>query len=129
MGTGTDIGKVRGLGSAKHGGEHWLVQRVTAIGNILLTIWFAASLFLLPNFEHETIAAWMAQPLVAVPMILLLICVFWHIRLGLQVFIEDYVQDEGMRFGAIILLIFYTVGMSVLGIFMIAKTAFAGAPV
>ena len=127
MGTGTDIGKVRGLGSAKHGGEHWLVQRVTAIGNILLTIWFAASLFLLPNFEHETLAAWMSQPLVAVPMILLLICVFWHIRLGLQVFIEDYVQDEGMRFGAMILLTFYTIGMSVWGIFMIAKTAFAGA--
>ena len=129
MGTGTDIGKVRGLGSAKHGGEHWLVQRVTAIGNILLTIWFAGSLFLLPNFEHETLAAWMAQPLVAVPMILLLICVFWHIRLGLQVFIEDYVQDEGMRFGAMILLTFYTVGMSVWGAFMIAKTAFTGAPV
>ena len=129
MGTGTDIGKVRGLGSAKHGGEHWLVQRVTAIGNILLTIWFAASLFLLPNFEHETLAAWLSQPLVAVPMILLLICVFWHIRLGLQVFIEDYVQDEGMRFGAMILLTFYTIGMSVWGIFMIAKTAFAGVPV
>ena len=129
MGTGTDIGKVRGLGSAKHGGEHWLVQRVTAIGNILLTIWFAASLFLLPNFEHETLAAWLSQPLVAVPMILLLICVFWHIRLGLQVFIEDYVQDEGVRFGAMILLTFYTLGMSVWGIFMIAKTAFAGVPV
>jgi len=129
MGDGTDIGKVRGLGSAKHGSEHWIAQRVTAAGNILLTIWFAASLFLLPNFEYETLAAWLSQPLVAVPMILLLVCVFWHIRLGLQVFIEDYIQDDGLRFGALILLTFYVVGAAVWGIFMILKTAFAGAPV
>ena len=87
MGSGTGIGKVRGLGSSKHGGKHWIDQRITAVGNILLTIWFALSLILLPNFEYETLAAWLSQPRVAVPLMLMLVCIFSHVRLGLQVLI------------------------------------------
>ena len=129
MGSGTEIGKVRGLGSSKHGGQHWIDQRLTAVGNILLTVWFALSLILLPNFEFETLSEWLAMPSVAVPMILLLICVFRHIRLGLQVLIEDYVHDAGMKFAAIALLNFYALATPIFGIFMIAKHAFTGASV
>ncbi|MFC4292281.1 succinate dehydrogenase, hydrophobic membrane anchor protein [Sphingorhabdus arenilitoris] len=128
MGSGTGIGKVRGLGSAGHGSQHWISQRVTAVGNILLTIWFLLSLLLLPNFEYETLSNWLAQPLVAVPMILMIACIFWHIRLGLQVLIEDYVHDAGLKLGTIILLNFYVIGTGAFGIFMIAKLAFTGAP-
>ncbi|NJM51610.1 MAG: succinate dehydrogenase, hydrophobic membrane anchor protein [Sphingomonadales bacterium] len=127
MGNGTGIGKVRGLGSAGHGSQHWISQRVTAVGNILLTIWFLISLCLMPNFEYETLANWLAQPLVAVSMILMIACLFWHIRLGLQVLIEDYVHDAGLKLGAIILLNFYVIGTATFGIFMIAKLAFTGA--
>jgi succinate dehydrogenase / fumarate reductase, membrane anchor subunit len=129
MGSGTGIGKVRGLGSSKHGGKHWIDQRITAVGNILLTIWFALSLMLLPNFEYETLAAWLSQPSVAVPLMLMLVCIFSHVRLGLQVLIEDYVHDEGLKFGTLILLNFYVIAAAAFGIFSIAKIAFTGAPV
>ncbi len=128
MGTGTGIGRVRGLGSAKEGAKHWIDQRLTAIGNILLTIWLFVSLLLLPNFEHKTLAAWLAQPSVAVPMILMLVSILWHIRLGWQVLIEDYVHDDGSKFFALILLNFYTISAGAYGIFTVAKLAFTGAP-
>lgn len=127
MGSGTNIGKVRGLGSAKHGGRHWIDQRTTAIGNLLLTTWFVASLLLMPNFEQGTLAQWLAQPTVAVPMILMLVSVFWHARLGLQVLIEDYVHDDALKFGAMTLLNFYVVAGAVFGIFIVAKLAITGA--
>jgi succinate dehydrogenase / fumarate reductase, membrane anchor subunit len=129
MSSATDIGKVRGLGSSKHGGKHWIDQRITAAGNILLTIWFVISLILLPNFNYETLVAWIAQISVAVPLMLMLICIFSHVRLGLQVLIEDYVHDEGLKFGALLLLNFYVIAAAAVGIFSIAKIAFTGAPV
>ena len=128
MGSGTNIGKVRGLGSAKHGGGHWISQRTSAVGNLLLTTWLVASLMLMPNFDQGTLAQWLAQPTVAVPMILMLVSIFWHVRLGLQVLIEDYVHDDALKFGAITLLNFYVVTSLVFGIFVVAKLAFTGAP-
>lgn len=128
MGSGTRIGQVRGLGSAKHGSGHWINQRITALGNMLLTIWLVASFFMLPNSEYQTVAEWLAQPIVAVPMILMLISIFWHVRLGLQVFIEDYVHNEGSRLATLMLLNFYVVGAGAFGIFVIAKHAFTGVP-
>jgi succinate dehydrogenase / fumarate reductase, membrane anchor subunit len=129
MGNGTRIGQVRGLGSAKHGSQHWIMQRFTALGNVLLTLWLVGSLILLPNFEWETVAAWLSQAVVAVPMILMLVSIFWHVKLGLQVFIEDYVHDAGLKFATITLLNFYVVGAAAFGIFTVAKLAFTGAPV
>jgi succinate dehydrogenase / fumarate reductase membrane anchor subunit len=82
----------------------------------------------LPNMEHETVAAWLAQPSVAVPMILMLISIFWHVRLGLQVLIEDYVHEDGNKFAALTVLNFYVIGAAAFGIFMVAKLAFTGAP-
>jgi succinate dehydrogenase / fumarate reductase membrane anchor subunit len=128
MGSGTNIGKVRGLGSAKHGGGHWLSQRTSAVGNLLLTVWLLVSLLLMPNFDQGTLAQWLAQPTVAVPMILMLVSIFWHVRLGLQVLVEDYVHDDALKFGAITLLNFYVVASLVFGIFVVAKLAFTGAP-
>lgn len=83
---------------------------------------------MLPNFQHETVAAWMAQPSVAVPLILMLVSIFWHVKLGLQVFIEDYFHDEGNKLAMLTLLNFYVIGAAAFGIFMVAKHAFAGVP-
>ena len=127
MGTGTGIGRVRGLGSAKAGAHHWWLQRVTAAGNVLLGIWFVVSLFRLPSFDHKTVVAWLGSPFVAVPMILLVANVFWHFRLGLQVVLEDYQHDESKIIG-LILINFYTVGGAALAIFSILKIAFGGVP-
>jgi len=127
MDSRTNIGRVRGLGSAKHGGEHWLKQRLTAVGNVLLTTWFVLSLFMIPSFEHGALAQWLAQPQVAVPMILMIANIFSHARLGLQVLIEDYVHDEGLKFASMTLLNFYVIASAVFGIFVVAKLAFTGA--
>jgi succinate dehydrogenase / fumarate reductase, membrane anchor subunit len=127
MGNGTGIGKVRGLGSAKAGGKHWIDQRLTALGNLLLTSWLVVSLLRLPNFEHEALAAWLAQPSVAVPMMLMLVSIFSHVKLGLQVLIEDYVHDEGSKLMALAILYFYVIGAAAFGEFIIAKHAFVGA--
>jgi succinate dehydrogenase / fumarate reductase membrane anchor subunit len=126
MGAGTELGRVRGLGSAKDGVHHWWLQRLTAAGNILLLLWFIGSLLALPSLDWMSVTAWLRQPIVAVPILLLIANVFWHFRLGLQVFIEDYVHGSG-RLVLIILLNFYTVAAGVACAFAVLKIAF-GAP-
>ena len=126
MGTGTGIGRVRGLGSAKHGALHWWHQRLTAAGNLILVVWFVVSLFRLPLHDYATITHWMASPLVAVALILMTVSVFWHLKIGLQVFIEDYVHDDGLRVAALMALNFYAVGGGALAIFAVLKIALLG---
>jgi len=128
MGTGTGIGRVRGLGSAKHGALHWWHQRLTAAGNLLLVTWFVISLFLLPSYDRATVFDWLASPWVAVALVVMTFNVFWHIRLGVQVFIEDYVHADGPRIAALVALNFYTVGAGALAIFSILRIAFGGVP-
>ena len=125
MGTGTGIGRVRGLGSAKSGVEHWWRQRVTAAGNLLLVIWFLVSLLRLPQLDYKTVTGWLHSPLASVPLMLLVVSVFWHFRLGLQVFIEDYVHEEGSKLAAILALNLYTIAGAALAIFSILKVALA----
>ena len=126
MGNGTSIGRVRGLGSAKSGAHHWILQRFTAVGNLLLVLWLIFSILQMPGLDYESVVGWLSQPLVAVPMALMLVSIFWHLKLGLQVLIEDYVHDDALKFVAIMLLNFYAIGGAALGIFAIAKIAFTG---
>lgn len=127
MGTGTSIGKVRGLGSAHEGAHHWLVQRFTAIGNVVLTIWLVASIMLLPDLGYATVSGWLSGPIPATAMILLIICTFWHARLGLQVLIEDYVHEAGSKFGLIAALNLAVIGGGAFAIFSVARLALSGA--
>ncbi len=129
MGYKTELNRVRGLGSAKHGAHHWIVQRATALGNVLLIGWLFLSLLFMPNFSYEVVSAWMAQPVVSTLLILLLLNVCWHARLGLQVFLEDYVHEAGMKVASLMALNFYIFGIAAFGVFAIAKHAFAGVAV
>jgi succinate dehydrogenase / fumarate reductase, membrane anchor subunit len=126
MGTGTGLGRVRGLGSAKSGTHHWWLQRVTAVANLLLLIWFVASLVRLPVIDHQAMVLWMKSPLVAVPLLLLTLSTFQHLRLGLQVFIEDYVHEEGNKVAALLILNAYAFICGALCVFSILKIAFGG---
>ena len=126
MGNGTSIGRVRGLGSAKSGPHHWIVQRFTAVGNLLLVLWLLFSIVQMPGLDYASVTGWLAQPVVAVPMMLMLVSIFWHLKLGLQVLIEDYVHDDGLKFFVLMLLNFYAVGGAAFGLFAIAKIAFTG---
>lgn len=124
---GTDLGRVRGLGSAHEGAHHWLVQRFTAIGNVVLMIWLMASFILLPDMSYTTVSAYLAGPLPATAMVLLIISVFWHARLGLQVLFEDYVHTSGNKFAIIALLNIAAVGGGAFGIFCVIRLALGGA--
>jgi succinate dehydrogenase / fumarate reductase membrane anchor subunit len=126
MGTGTGIGRVRGLGSAKHGAHHWMAQRFTAVGNLLLVLWLLFSLLSLPGLDYESVVSWISNPLVAVPLMLMLVSIFWHLRLGMQIMLEDYVHDKGLAFFSVLLLNFYAIAGAAAGIFAIAKIAFTG---
>jgi succinate dehydrogenase / fumarate reductase, membrane anchor subunit len=128
MGTGTGLGRVRGLGSAKSGTHHWWMQRVTAAANLILMIWFVISVVRLPIIDHQAVVLWLKSPLVAVPLVLLVLSVFWHLRLGLQVFIEDYVHEEGNKIACLLLLNAYAFICGALCVFSILKIAFGGVP-
>lgn len=128
MATGFDsasrLKQVRGLGSARGGVHHWWLQRVTAAGNLVLMIWFLASLLLLPNLAHASVVAWVGQPMVAVPLLLLILSVFWHARLGIQVMIEDYVRAEGPKLLSLLALNFFILGAGAISLFSVLKIAF-----
>ncbi len=127
MGDGTRLGRVRGLGSAQHGSAHWLQQRLTALGNVLLVTWLFVSLIRLPLGDHGAVLRWASEPMVALALILMVVSVFWHLRLGLQVLIEDYVHGEAARLLALVLLNFYAIGGAAYGIFAIVRIALAPA--
>jgi succinate dehydrogenase / fumarate reductase membrane anchor subunit len=118
------IARVRGLGSAKHGIEHWWMQRVTAVALIPLSLWFAASLVSHAGAEWEAAYIWMASPAGAVPMILFLVAGLWHGKLGLQVVIEDYIHAEGLKVALLMLLSLATVALGAAGVFAVCKISF-----
>ena len=127
MGTGTSIGRVRGLGSAHEGAHHWWRQRMTAGGNLVLVTWLLVSIARLGGYDLPSVTTWLASPWVAIPLALFVINVFMHIRLGLQVVIEDYQHDE-TRVVALVLLNLYVVTLGAVALFAILKLALTGAP-
>ncbi len=127
MGNGTSIGRVRGLGSAREGAHHWLIQRFTAVGNLVLALWFIVSLLLMKDLSYGTVSAWLAEPISATAMALLIISTFWHARLGLQVLMEDYIHTSGNKFALLTLLNFAALGGALFGVFCIVRLALGGA--
>ena len=127
MGNGTSIGKVRGLGSAHSGAHHWLLQRFTAIGLLLLGLFFLAAFLQLPNFDYKTVRDWIVQPLPATAAALFVVCAFWHARLGLEVLIEDYIHVPGNTFAVKALLNLATFGGAAFGLFAVIRLALGAA--
>ena len=120
----TPLGRVRGLGSAQHGGEHWLRERLTSAALLLLTIWLVASLLLLPGLDQRTIVEWLRPASGAVPMALLIVVAFIHAMDGLKVFIDDYVHDAGNNLFLNGLAVFAGYGGMALALFSLARIAF-----
>jgi succinate dehydrogenase / fumarate reductase, membrane anchor subunit len=120
----SDLGKVRGLGSAKSGTQHFIHQRMSAAALLLLSIFLVASLLRHVGSDYVTMTEWLRQPLVAVLMAALVMVIFWHARLGLQVVIEDYVHDHGNKIAALLLVKFLAALGGLFGLFCILKIAF-----
>jgi succinate dehydrogenase / fumarate reductase, membrane anchor subunit len=93
------LGRARGLGSAKAGAAHWWTQRITSIALVPLTLWFLCAMVRMIGATREDVVSWMAGPLP----IVLMIATFHHVQAGLQVVIEDYVTNDGLRIGSILL--------------------------
>jgi succinate dehydrogenase / fumarate reductase membrane anchor subunit len=116
-----------GLGTAKGAAEHWWMQRVTAVGLVLLGVWFAVELLLLADFSYDTVWAWVHRPYTSVMLILFVLAVAYHSYLGLQVVIEDYVTTKALRVAALMGSSFAHWGLSIAAIFAILKIAFGTA--
>ena len=120
----TPLGQVRGTGSAHHGGEHWLRERLTSAASLLLGLWLILSLLLLPSLDRLTLTEWLRAPSGAVPMALLVIIFFIHSVDGLKTVVDDYVHDDGSRLLLHGLLIIVGIGAGALALFSLAKIAF-----
>lgn len=119
------LARAIGLGSAKKGSQHWLAERVTAIALVPLTLWFVASVIAHACSDYTIFIAWLRTPLATSGMILLLIALFQHAALGVQVVIEDYVHS-GAKFAAIIAVRLGCYGLAVIGIVATLRIAFGG---
>lgn len=120
----TPLGKVEHTGSARHGGEHWLSEKVLSAALLLLGVWFIASLVMLPSLDQRSITQWLRDPSGAIPMALFVIASFKHGLEGLKVVVDDYVIDEGNRFALNTFFYFLAVGGGALALFALARIAF-----
>jgi succinate dehydrogenase / fumarate reductase membrane anchor subunit len=120
----TALGKVRGHGSARHGGNLWIRERVTSLALLLLGVWFIVSMVLLPDYGQATVREWLRSPLGFVPMALFVYLNFEHSLEGLKVIVDDYQGDEGGRMMWHLVSLFLHVGVGALALFALAKIAF-----
>jgi succinate dehydrogenase / fumarate reductase membrane anchor subunit len=100
------LGKVKGLGSAKQGTQHWWQQRITAIVLAPLSLWLVFSLVSIMSLGYAAVTLWMRKPINAVLLLIFILALFHHTQLGLQVVIEDYVESEGQKLACIMLVKF-----------------------
>jgi succinate dehydrogenase / fumarate reductase membrane anchor subunit len=99
----TPLGQIEGLGAAKSGTLHFWHQRMTAVALVPLSIWFVASALAYVGADQGAVAAYFAEPVNAVPMFLFLLASTYHMSLGVQIVIEDYIHQEGQKIAALML--------------------------
>lgn len=120
----TPLARVRGLGAARAGTEHFWQIRVTAIAALLLTPVLLAVVLTLIGADHATVQRVLGHPLVAVPLLLMLLASLQHMRLGMQVIIEDYVHGEGGKLILLMLNTFFTLLVGAACAFAVLKLSF-----
>ncbi|MET0170174.1 MAG: succinate dehydrogenase, hydrophobic membrane anchor protein [Aliihoeflea sp.] len=122
----TPLGRVRGLGSAKDGTDHFWKQRLTALANVPLVLFAVGLIVSLAGQPHEVVRSTLASPFVALVLILFLLSILYHMKLGMQIVIEDYVHGEGAKILLVALNIFFTFVVGAASVFALLKIAFGG---
>jgi succinate dehydrogenase / fumarate reductase membrane anchor subunit len=117
----TPLGRVRGLGSAKEGADHFWRQRLTALANVPLTLFLIGSIIYCLGEDHASVAAYLGSPIVALLMLALVLSGAIHMRLGMQVIIEDYVHGEGAKIACLVLNTFFVILIALACVFAILK--------
>ena len=120
----TELGKVRGLGAAHNGTHHFFMQRVTAISNLPLVIYLLYFVIAHISTGRAGVVASLKNPFAALALCLALVSICWHMKLGLQTVIEDYVHGHAAKLACMLLNIFFAFGLAGLGILAILKMSF-----
>ncbi|MCC4246675.1 succinate dehydrogenase, hydrophobic membrane anchor protein [Stappia indica] len=122
----TPLGRVRGLGSARDGTTHFWRQRVTAVANVFLITFFVVLVISLQGGDYESVTAALANPLVAIVMLMVVVSGVYHMKLGMQIVIEDYVHDDLPKFLTLMANIFFSAFIGLASIFAVLKISFGG---
>lgn len=122
----TPLSKVRGLGSAKEGTEHFWLQRLTAVANIPLILFFIITLVALNGADHATVIAYLGSPFICALMLLVILSVVIHMRLGMQIIIEDYVHGDLMKVGLVMANTFFAFFVGLVSAVALLKMSFGG---
>ena len=120
----SSLGRAVGLGSAKEGVAHWWAQRITALALVPLTLWFVVAIVALAGADRAMFVEWVRNPLPAVLLVLLLVATFYHAALGLQVVIEDYIENMALRLALLIVMRLAAIVLVVRGVFAVLKLSF-----
>ncbi|MBC8036787.1 MAG: succinate dehydrogenase, hydrophobic membrane anchor protein [Rhizobiales bacterium] len=121
----TPLGKVRGLGSAKSGAEHWLLERVVALANLPLNLFLVIFILMHLGAGRADIIESVRNPLIAGLLAMSVIAILWHMKLGMRAIIEDYVHGEATKLTLLVLNSAYTAILGVAAIYAILKMSFA----
>ncbi|HEY6669891.1 MAG TPA: succinate dehydrogenase, hydrophobic membrane anchor protein [Methyloceanibacter sp.] len=117
----TPLKRVRGLGSARSGTETFWRQRMTAVANVPLVIFLILAIVTHIGADYETIHGFIARPMVALAFLALIVSAAIHMRIGLKEIIEDYVQGDGPKVIAILLVTFFAAGVGLASVVAILK--------
>jgi succinate dehydrogenase / fumarate reductase membrane anchor subunit len=122
----TPLKRARGLGSAHEGPEHFLKQRITAAANVILVTLAVGLIAKLAGADLATVKATLGHPVVAIALIALIVSITVHMRIGMQVIVEDYVHGEGLKVLLLLANTFFAAAIAAVSIFSVLKMSFGG---
>ena len=124
----TPLARVRHLGSAKEGADHWWWQRLTAILLVPLSLWFVASIWwlIIGGATYEAFQDWLSGPVAAILMLIFVGALFYHLKLGLQVVTEDYVHKKAIKWTFLVVINLGCLIGAVAAVYSTVAVAFGG---